>query len=58
MDLTEWCCSAHVMPKTQLHRQLQRELGEDWREQFLEFDDAPIAAASIGQVFQHSLLNS
>ena len=26
------------------------ELGPDWREAFAEFDDAPAAAASIGQV--------
>ena len=42
--------SAHVMPKDQLYRQLEVELGEDWRSKFQEFDDVPIAAASIGQV--------
>ena len=29
---------------------LAGDLGEDWREQFEEFDDQPAAAASIGQV--------
>lgn len=38
------------MPKAQLHQQLEKGLGKDWRSNFLEFDDAPIAAASIGQV--------
>ena len=43
-------CSAHVMPKNQLHQQLETELGDDWQSKFREFDDVPIAAASIGQV--------
>jgi hypothetical protein len=38
------------MPKDQLYQQLRSELGEDWRSKFQEFDDVPIAAASIGQV--------
>lgn len=49
--------SAHVMPKAQLHEQLEKELGEGWRDHFLEFDDVPIAAASIGQVRIPSLNN-
>jgi len=31
-------------------RRMQAELGPDWREKFAEFDAAPAAAASLGQV--------
>ena len=41
---------ADVMPKQQLYGVLREQLGDDWRSKFLEFDDAPFAAASIGQV--------
>ena len=41
---------ADIMPARQLSRVLARELGEDWRERIVEFDETPIAAASIGQV--------
>lgn len=38
------------MPKKQLHWMLEKELGKKWREFFLEFNEIPFAAASIGQV--------
>jgi aarF domain-containing kinase len=41
---------AEAMPAYQLRQQLQKELGETWREKFTTFDDLPFAAASIGQV--------
>ncbi len=42
--------SADKMPRTQLRRVLAREYGRDWMERFAEFDEDPIASASIGQV--------
>jgi predicted unusual protein kinase regulating ubiquinone biosynthesis (AarF/ABC1/UbiB family) len=42
--------SAPPLPARSVHRVLSRELGPGWRERFTEFDDAPAAAASIGQV--------
>jgi aarF domain-containing kinase len=42
--------SADFMPEKQLTRQIARQLGEDWRGKFAEFDMKPFAAASIGQV--------
>jgi aarF domain-containing kinase len=41
---------ADVMPQRQLHRALAQQLGDDWRNKLLSFDDIPFAAASIGQV--------
>ena len=42
--------SAAPMPREQLHRVLGREYGKGWERRFAEFNDEPIAAASIGQV--------
>ena len=41
---------ADAMPRNQLIRQLEDQLGSDWRDRFVEFDEVPFAAASIGQV--------
>jgi predicted unusual protein kinase regulating ubiquinone biosynthesis (AarF/ABC1/UbiB family) len=42
--------SAPPLPASTVHRVLAADLGEDWRDSFSSFDDAPAAAASIGQV--------
>jgi predicted unusual protein kinase regulating ubiquinone biosynthesis (AarF/ABC1/UbiB family) len=42
--------SAPPLPARTVHRVLAHELGADWRERFVSFDDKPAAAASIGQV--------
>jgi predicted unusual protein kinase regulating ubiquinone biosynthesis (AarF/ABC1/UbiB family) len=42
--------SAAPMPADQLHRVLGREYGKGWERRFAQFNDDPIAAASIGQV--------
>ncbi len=44
--------SAPALPASTVHRVLAADLGEDWRAEFASFDDAPAAAASIGQVHQ------
>ena len=41
---------AQHMPQGQLNMVLTRHWGKNWRDQFLHFDEQPIAAASIGQV--------
>ncbi|WP_327353565.1 ABC1 kinase family protein [Streptomyces sp. NBC_01304] len=48
--LTKLQEAAPPMPTRTVHAVLAERLGEDWREQFLEFEDKPSAAASIGQV--------
>jgi predicted unusual protein kinase regulating ubiquinone biosynthesis (AarF/ABC1/UbiB family) len=42
--------AAPPLPAASVHKVLAAELGADWRRHFAEFDDAPAAAASIGQV--------
>ncbi len=48
--LTRLQDAAPPLPAATVHRVLTEQLGDDWRENFLEFDDRPSAAASIGQV--------
>ncbi|MGK5112014.1 ABC1 kinase family protein [Geodermatophilus sp. CPCC 205506] len=42
--------AAPAMPTARVHEQLARSLSTDWRQGFRDFDDRPVAAASIGQV--------
>ncbi|MFJ1736026.1 ABC1 kinase family protein [Streptomyces sp. NPDC088254] len=48
--LTKLQEAAPPMPTRTVHAALAERLGEDWTDLFLEFDDKPAAAASIGQV--------
>jgi aarF domain-containing kinase len=47
---------AEAMPARQVKSQLSRELGADWRDLFVEFEDRPFAAASVGQVHRAKIL--
>ncbi|KAJ3657777.1 hypothetical protein Zmor_009559 [Zophobas morio] len=42
--------SADFMPNWQVEQVMGTELGENWRDHFIEFEEKPFAAASIGQV--------
>ncbi|HSZ38912.1 MAG TPA: AarF/ABC1/UbiB kinase family protein [Trebonia sp.] len=42
--------AAPPLPAASVHRVLAADLGDDWRSEFVSFDDTPVAAASIGQV--------
>ena len=48
--LTKLQEAAPPLPAATVHAVLREELGPDWRERFISFDDKPAAAASIGQV--------
>jgi predicted unusual protein kinase regulating ubiquinone biosynthesis (AarF/ABC1/UbiB family) len=48
--LTKLQEAAPPMPPSTVHKVLAQSLGPEWREMFVEFSDAPAAAASIGQV--------
>ncbi|MEU1162782.1 AarF/ABC1/UbiB kinase family protein [Streptomyces sp. NPDC005921] len=48
--LTKLQDAAPPMPTRTVHAVLAERLGEDWRELFVEFEEKPAAAASIGQV--------
>ncbi|KAG8925716.1 hypothetical protein FRC00_003717, partial [Tulasnella sp. 408] len=47
--------AAHYMPTWQMEQVMSRELGENWKELFDEFDPIPMASASIGQVHKATL---
>jgi predicted unusual protein kinase regulating ubiquinone biosynthesis (AarF/ABC1/UbiB family) len=42
--------SAPPLPASTVHKVLAGDLDQDWRDRFADFDDEPVAAASIGQV--------
>jgi predicted unusual protein kinase regulating ubiquinone biosynthesis (AarF/ABC1/UbiB family) len=48
--LTKLQDAAPPLPAASVHNVLAAELGADWRDGFADFDDRPVAAASIGQV--------
>ncbi|MFV2020349.1 ABC1 kinase family protein [Micromonospora sp. LOL_023] len=52
--LTKLQEAAPPLPAASVHKVLAEQLGADWRDLFVEFDDHPAAAASIGQVHRAS----
>ncbi|XP_052570676.1 atypical kinase COQ8B, mitochondrial isoform X2 [Peromyscus californicus insignis] len=47
--------SADFMPRWQMLKVLEEELGKDWQEKVASLEEVPFAAASIGQVHQGML---
>ena len=48
--LTKLQKEAPPLPASKVHRVLDAQLGTKWRQRFADFDDTPVASASIGQV--------
>jgi predicted unusual protein kinase regulating ubiquinone biosynthesis (AarF/ABC1/UbiB family) len=48
--LTKLQEAAPPLPAATVHKVLASQLGPDWRKKFVDFEDVPAAAASIGQV--------
>ncbi len=48
--LTKLQEAAPPLPAASVHKVLASEFGPDWRKKFVDFEDVPAAAASIGQV--------
>src|SRR6201995_5448683 len=48
--LTKLQKDAPPLPAEKVHRVLDAQLGTKWRHRFTDFDDTPVASASIGQV--------
>ena len=42
--------AAPAMPTSMVHDQLDRSLGRSWRQLLPDFEDRPVAAASVGQL--------
>jgi aarF domain-containing kinase len=47
--------SANIMPESQLSQVMASNFGNDWEDNFLQFNKRPFAAASIGQVHKAQL---
>src|SRR5262245_30670106 len=48
--LTKLQKDAPPLPAAKVHRVMDAQLGTKWRQRLREFDDTPVASASIGQV--------
>jgi aarF domain-containing kinase len=49
--------SADFMPNWQVEQVMSGELGQNWRDHFIAFEEKPFAAASIGQVHWGKILD-